>query len=82
MGIGIRLAKSEPRIAAAVLFAGSFVPRSMFEEARQVTKPPHVTPISAGPTGTSAYELDARGAVLRPAPEVAADEPVSRWWPG
>jgi hypothetical protein len=39
MGIGIRLARIEPRIAAAVLFAGSFVPRSMFEEARQVTIP-------------------------------------------
>lgn len=39
MGVGIRLAKVEPRISAAVLFAGSFVPRSMFEEARQVTIP-------------------------------------------
>ncbi len=39
LAIGIRLAVVEPRIAAAVLFAGSFVPRSMFEEARQVTIP-------------------------------------------
>ena len=29
----------EPRISAAVLFAGSFVPRAIFEEARQVTIP-------------------------------------------
>ena len=39
IAIGIRLAVVEPRIAAAVLFAGSFVPRAMFEEARQVTIP-------------------------------------------
>jgi hypothetical protein len=37
IAIGIRLAVVEPRILAAVLFAGSFVPRVMFEEARQVT---------------------------------------------
>ncbi len=42
IAIGIRLAVVEPRIAAAVLFAGSFVPRAMFEEARQVTIPLHV----------------------------------------
>ncbi|MEU9871532.1 alpha/beta hydrolase [Actinomadura sp. NPDC048021] len=40
--IGVRLAVVEPRIAAAVLFAGSFVPRVLFEEARQVTIPLHV----------------------------------------
>ncbi|ASQ93022.1 alpha/beta hydrolase [Streptomyces sp. 11-1-2] len=40
--IGIRLAAVEPRIVAAGLFAGSFVPRAMFEEARQVTVPLHV----------------------------------------
>jgi hypothetical protein len=39
IAIGIRLAVVEPRISAALLFAGSFVPRSMFEEARQVTIP-------------------------------------------
>ncbi|GLY41771.1 hypothetical protein Amsp01_077940 [Amycolatopsis sp. NBRC 101858] len=39
LAIAIRLAVVEPRIAAAVLFAGSFVPRSMFDEARQVTIP-------------------------------------------
>jgi dienelactone hydrolase len=39
IAIGVRLAVVEPRIAAAVLFAGSFVPRAMFEEARQVTVP-------------------------------------------
>jgi hypothetical protein len=39
MAIGIRLAVVEPRIAAALLFAGSFVPRALFEEARQVSIP-------------------------------------------
>src|SRR4051794_9261087 len=39
ISIGIRLAVVEPRIAAALLFAGSFVPRTLFEEARQVTIP-------------------------------------------
>jgi hypothetical protein len=39
IAIGIRLAVVEPRIVAAGLFAGSFVPRTMFEEARQVTIP-------------------------------------------
>jgi hypothetical protein len=39
ISIGIRLAVVEPRISAAVLFAGSFVPRTLFEEARQVTIP-------------------------------------------
>ncbi|MET8630000.1 alpha/beta hydrolase [Kitasatospora sp. NPDC004669] len=42
ISIGIRLAVVEPRISAAGLFAGSLVPRSMFEEARQVTIPLHV----------------------------------------
>ncbi|MGW7383145.1 dienelactone hydrolase family protein [Streptomyces sp. NPDC054794] len=42
IAIGIRLAVVEPRISAAVLFAGSFVPAVMFEEARQVTIPLHV----------------------------------------
>ncbi|MEV5830191.1 alpha/beta hydrolase [Spirillospora sp. NPDC052242] len=42
ISIGVRLAAVEPRISAAVLFAGSFVPRVMFEEARQVTIPLHV----------------------------------------
>jgi dienelactone hydrolase len=39
ISLGIRLAVVEPRIAAAVLFAGSLVPRALFEEARQVTVP-------------------------------------------
>ncbi|MFI7297721.1 alpha/beta hydrolase [Streptomyces sp. NPDC050121] len=42
ISIGTRLAVVEPRVSAAVLFAGSFVPRAMFEEARQVTIPLHV----------------------------------------
>ncbi|MFF7505220.1 dienelactone hydrolase family protein [Streptomyces lavendulae] len=42
ISIGIRLAVVEPRISAAVLFAGSFVPRAIFDEARQVTIPLHV----------------------------------------
>ena len=40
--IGVRLALVEPRIAAAGLFAGSFVPRAIIEEARGVTVPLHV----------------------------------------
>ena len=39
IAIGVRLAVVEPRISAALLFAGSFVPRAVFEEARQVTIP-------------------------------------------
>ncbi|MER5525177.1 alpha/beta hydrolase [Streptomyces sp. NPDC002677] len=42
MSVGIRLAVVEPRISAAVLFAGSLVPAAMFEEARRVTIPLHV----------------------------------------
>jgi hypothetical protein len=42
IAIGIRLARIEPRIAAALLFSGSYVPRTMFEEARQITIPLHV----------------------------------------
>ncbi|WP_024805271.1 hypothetical protein [Nocardia sp. BMG51109] len=42
ISIGVRLAVVEPRIAAAVLFAGSFVPRTILEEARQVGIPLHV----------------------------------------
>ncbi|MEW5629437.1 alpha/beta hydrolase [Streptomyces hydrogenans] len=37
--LGIRLAVVEPRIAAAGLFAGGYVPRAQREEARQVTIP-------------------------------------------
>jgi pimeloyl-ACP methyl ester carboxylesterase len=37
--IGIRLAVVEPRISAAVFFAGGFVPSALREEARQVTIP-------------------------------------------
>jgi dienelactone hydrolase len=39
ISIGTRLAMVEPRVSAAVLFAGSFVPRTVLEEARQVTIP-------------------------------------------
>ena len=42
IAIGIRLAAVEPRIVAANLFAGSYVPAGMFEEARRVTIPLHV----------------------------------------
>ncbi|MEU5217426.1 alpha/beta hydrolase [Streptomyces sp. NPDC020807] len=42
ISLGVRLAVVEPRISAAVLFAGSFVPRAVVEEARQVTIPLHV----------------------------------------
>ena len=40
--IGVRLAVVEPRIVAAGLFAGSFVPAATFDEARRVTVPLHV----------------------------------------
>ncbi len=39
IALGTRLALVEPRITAAVLFAGSFVPHVSFAEARQVTIP-------------------------------------------
>ncbi|MFG3234564.1 alpha/beta hydrolase [Streptomyces antibioticus] len=42
ISIGVRLARVDPRIVAAGLFAGSFVPRAMYEEARHVTIPLHV----------------------------------------
>lgn len=42
IAIGVRLAAIEPRIAAAGLFAGSYVPRTIMEEARRVTVPLHV----------------------------------------
>jgi len=42
ISVGVRLAVVEPRIVAAGLYAGSFVPRTMFEEARQVKIPLHV----------------------------------------
>lgn len=42
IAVALRLARIEPRIVAAGLFAGSFVPRSMLEEARQITIPLHV----------------------------------------
>ncbi|GLH95307.1 alpha/beta hydrolase [Phytohabitans aurantiacus] len=42
IAIGVRLAVVEPRISAAGLFAGSYVPRATFEEAREVTIPLHV----------------------------------------
>ncbi|MGI5205224.1 alpha/beta hydrolase [Spirillospora sp. CA-108201] len=42
IAIGVRLAVVEPRISAAVLFAGSYVPRTILAEARQVTIPLHV----------------------------------------
>src|SRR5436305_13303928 len=40
ISIGVRLAVVEPRIPAAALFAGSFVPRTLLDEARRVTIPP------------------------------------------
>lgn len=42
ISIGVRLAVVEPRIVAAGLFAGSFVPRTIINEARQVTIPLYV----------------------------------------
>ncbi|MFJ6984295.1 MULTISPECIES: alpha/beta hydrolase [unclassified Streptomyces] len=42
ISVGVRLAAVEPRVRAAVLFAGSLVPRTILEEARTVTVPLHV----------------------------------------
>ena len=42
ISIGVQMAVVEPRIVAAGLFAGSFVPRTIMEEARRVTIPLHV----------------------------------------
>lgn len=42
LSLGVRLALAEPRVVAACLFAGSLVPRTLFEEARQLTVPLHV----------------------------------------
>ena len=42
IAIGTRLAVAEPRISAAVLFAGSLVPRATLQEAPQITIPLHV----------------------------------------
>lgn len=42
IAVAIRLATVDPRIEAALLFAGSYVPRSTFDEARRLTIPLHV----------------------------------------
>jgi len=42
IAVAVRLAVVEPRIAAAGLFAGSYVPRSTLDEARRVTIPLHM----------------------------------------
>lgn len=42
ISLGVRLAAVEPRIVAAVLFAGSFVPSAVFDDARRVRIPLHV----------------------------------------
>lgn len=42
ISIGVRLARVDHRIAAANLFAGSFVPTAIIDEARTVTIPLHV----------------------------------------
>lgn len=42
VAVGVRLALVEPRIVAAGLFAGSFVPRATLAEAHEVTVPLHV----------------------------------------
>jgi dienelactone hydrolase len=42
ISLATRLAVVEPRIEAAVLFAGSLLPRATFDDARQVTVPLHV----------------------------------------
>ncbi|NHB86099.1 alpha/beta hydrolase [Tessaracoccus sp. HDW20] len=42
LSIGVRLAVVEPRIVAVGLFAGSWIPQSITEEARRITIPVHV----------------------------------------
>ena len=42
ISIGVRLAVTEPRIAAAGFFAGSFIPDVTFDEARRITIPLHI----------------------------------------
>lgn len=42
IAVGVHLTAVDPRIAAAGLFAGSYVPRSTVDEARRVTIPLHV----------------------------------------
>ncbi|MEU4014908.1 alpha/beta hydrolase [Microbacterium sp. NPDC028030] len=42
IAVGVRLAAVDDRIAAAGLFAGSYVPRTTFDEARSITIPLHV----------------------------------------
>lgn len=42
IAVGTRLAAVDPRVAAAGLFAGSYVPRTTMEDARRVTVPVHV----------------------------------------
>ncbi|MFD0075527.1 alpha/beta hydrolase [Streptomyces sp. NPDC127166] len=39
ISIGVRLAATDPRVKAAGLFAGSFIPAAIYEDARQVTIP-------------------------------------------
>lgn len=42
IAIGTRMAATDPRVVAAGLFAGSYVPRAIMAEARRVTIPLHV----------------------------------------
>ncbi|WP_310794899.1 dienelactone hydrolase family protein [Cnuibacter physcomitrellae] len=42
ISLGVRLALADPRIAAAVLFAGSWIPKVILEEARAVRIPIHM----------------------------------------
>lgn len=42
IAVGVRMAAIETRIVAAGLFAGSFIPHSIVQQARQVTVPLHV----------------------------------------
>ncbi len=42
ISVGVRLARIEPRVKAAGLFAGSFIPRQIMAEAHDVVIPVHV----------------------------------------
>ncbi|MFT3875243.1 MAG: alpha/beta hydrolase [Propioniciclava sp.] len=42
IAVGVRMAATDPRVVAAGLFAGSYLPQAIIEQAREVTIPLHV----------------------------------------
>ncbi|SNQ50552.1 conserved hypothetical protein [Frankia canadensis] len=88
IALGIRLAVVEPRISAAVFFAGTFVPDALVDQARQVTIPLQVLLQwdDEGNDRQSALDLfDVFGSRRRPCTSTSADTPAprgSRWTTG